>query len=250
MRFLLGMFGFVLLAGCGGQNAANQPAPPRRPEMIKSADKIPLAGFLYPAAKPKAIILLFHQAGSSKYEYDTIAPRLAALGYTAYTIDQRAGGLLYGDNSTIALLSGSRPLIEAMPDLQAAVDWARPQGLPVILWGSSYSASLSFIVAANNPTVVKAVMAFSPGEYFDDKGMVTKAASRLRVPVFVTSAKDAGEIAAARQIIDAVPSQPKVQYVPQTAGTHGSSTLIDAKDPKGAAENWRAVEAFLKQVAP
>ncbi|MDB5708266.1 MAG: hypothetical protein JWL96_336, partial [Sphingomonas bacterium] len=39
------------------------------------------------------------------------------------------------------------------------------------------------------------------------------------------------------------------QYVPK-AGVHGSSTLIATKDPKGAEDNWAAVMAFLKKVAP
>lgn len=55
------------------------------------------------------MILLFHQAGSSKAEYATISPRLVAAGYSALAIDQRSGGELFGSNETAAALAA--PLI-------------------------------------------------------------------------------------------------------------------------------------------
>lgn len=252
MRSGLSLVVALALAGCaqGGGTPAGK-ALPRHPDNFKTADRIPIVGFLYENTKPKAVILLFHQAGSSKYEYDTIGPRLAEMGYTAFAIDQRSGGdALYGDNSTVHILGGSKPYIDAKQDLQGAVTWAQKKNLPIILWGSSYSAALVFLVAAENPTAIRAVMAFSPGEYLDDPNAVKQAASRLRIPVFVTSAKDPGEIAAARAIVAAVPGTDKQQYVPVTAGTHGSSTLIPAKNSLGAEENWAEVKTFLHHVAP
>ncbi|MBX9795833.1 MAG: alpha/beta hydrolase, partial [Sphingomonas sp.] len=53
------------------------------------------------------MLLLFHQAGSSKDEYAAIAPQLAADGYSALAIDARAGGDLFGPNQTVAALGGS-----------------------------------------------------------------------------------------------------------------------------------------------
>lgn len=225
------------------------------PAAIKTADQIPVVGKLYSAPKPKAIIILFHQAGSSKDEYNSIAPRLVKLGYTALSIDQRVGGNLFGDNSTVAIIGGKQvPFADAQNDMQGAVDWVReqydPLTLPVILWGSSYSAALVFPVTVDNADVVKGVLAFSPDEYLDDKTLVKMAAAQVMAPVFVTSAKDDGEIAAAKAVLAAVRGTDKRQFVPQVAGVHGSSTLIEARDPKGAAENWAAVEAFLKHVAP
>lgn len=249
MRVWLGLALALGLAACGGGGSTGT-AVPRHPDNFKAADRVPIVGFVYENTHPKAVILLFHQAGSSKYEYDTIGPRLAKDGYTAFAIDQRAGGNLYGDNSTVAVLGGSKPFLDAKQDLQGAIQWAQHKNLPIILWGSSYSAALVFLVAAENPTAVRAVMAFSPGEYLDDPTVVRQAASRLRVPVFITSAKDPKEIAAAREIFDAVPVKQKVQFVPTIAGVHGSSTLRPDKDPKGAEENWAAVEPFLRQVAP
>lgn len=220
------------------------------PITLKAADGVAVYATHYPATNPKGIILLFHQAGSGKGEYATIAPRLVTLGYTALAIDQRSGGDLFGDNETASAVSGQPSYLDAKPDLQAALDWAKPQGKPIILWGSSYSSALVFLVAAENPGAVAALLSFSPGEYLGQPDLVRRHAAKLAVPVFVTSAKDAGEIAAAKAIVDAVPGTGKLQAVPAIAGVHGSSTLIAARNTAGAEDNWRAVEAFLTRVAP
>jgi dienelactone hydrolase len=217
------------------------------PVLLKAADGVVVHGAYYKARAPKALILLFHQAGSSKDEYATIAPRLVEAGYSAMAIDQRSGGDLFGPNQTAAALGHKADYLEARADLEAAVRWGEAQKLPVILWGSSYSASLVFLAAANHPEL-KAVLAFSPGEYFDDKNMVKQAAAKVRVPVYVTSASDPEEIAAAKSILAASPATVKVQFVPK-AGVHASSTLLPARNPKGAAANWPPVLVFLRRVA-
>ena len=241
------------LAACGAAPASNTVAPAfvatSSPMTLQAADGVTIYARLYAAERPKAVILLFHQAGSSKDEYATLAPRLVAAGYTALAIDQRSGGSLYGPNETAAHTSGKPDYLDAAQDLQAAVDWGVVQKLPVVVWGSSYSSSLVFPLAVKNAGKISAVLAFSPGEYFDDKTLVERAAARVTVPVYITSAADAGEVGAAKTIADALPHGRATRYVP-AVGIHGSSTLIAAKDPKGAETNWLPVLAFLKKVAP
>ena len=238
LRWMIGAAIVVLFATSAAAEAAGQAVT------LRARDGVSISGLAYTADHPKAIVLLFHQAESSKAEYATIAPRLAAAGFTALAIDQRSGGSLFGPNETARRLGKEAGFEQAKPDLEAALDWATAQHLPVVLWGSSYSASLVFEVAADHPQEVSAVMAFSPGEYFDDTHAVAKAAAKVRVPIFVTSAPDAGEVSDAKAILAASPARSKTQYVPQI-GVHGSSTLIEAQDPKGAAENWKRALAFL-----
>jgi len=71
---------------------------------------------------------------------------------------------------------------------------------------------------------------------------VRKAAAKVSIPVFVTSAKDPKEIAVAKSIFDASPSVEKIQFIPQIAGVHGSSTLRKDQNPDGVEENWAAVK--------
>lgn len=201
--------------------------------------------------KSNPLILLFHQADSNRAEYATIGPMLVALGFNALAIDQRSGGRQWGhDNETVQHLGRAARFDEALRDLDAALRWARTSGHtgPLVVWGSSYSAALVFVLAAAHPQEIKALLAFSPGEYLSRPSRVRDAASQLSVPIFVTSAKDPEEIAAARDILEAAHSLDKVQFVPRIAGVHGSSTLRSDRNPKGADENWAAVKEFLTRI--
>ena len=251
MRAGVLLLALLALAGC------HKPIHPPKTEqstrieqvVLKAADGIEVFGSYSEPAKPRGIILLFHQAGSGQGEYLTIVPRLAAQGFATLTIDQRSGGDMFGGNWTVKKLGGERPYLEARQDLEAALAWAQTKKLPVILWGSSYSASLAFLIAADHPDQVKAVLAFSPGEYFDGKPAVAPAAAKLTMPVFVTSAPVPGEIAEAKKLTDAVPSANKRQFVPVNGGVHGSSTLIMERN-SGAEDVWSAVLAFLDSAVP
>ena len=224
--------------------AGAQASPSPEPLTLKAHDGVLISALVYEATQPKGIILLFHQADSSKAEYATIAPKLAAAGYTALAIDQRSGGSLYGPNETASRLGKPATYEDAKADLVAALDWALPQHLPIILWGSSYSAALIFEIAAEHANQVSAILAFSPGEYLKRGGAVARAASRVEVPIYITTSSAADEIQAGRTILSASPARAKTQFVPKV-GVHGSSTLIEARNPKGAAENWEHVLAFL-----
>lgn len=217
---------------------------------LTSADKVKVHAEYYgDADKGKPVVLLFHQASSNAGEYATIAPKLNTLGFNALALDQRSGGPGWGrDNLTVKGFRGNAGFEQALPDLEAALDWARADGRTgkVVVWGSSYSASLVFLLAAKHPGIA-GVLAFSPGEYFGGRGTVRNAAAKVTAPIFVSSASDPGEIAEAKAIIDAAPAKVKVQLKPK-AGTHGSSSLRADRNPYGASENWQAVEAFLAQV--
>lgn len=232
-------------------NSAAVAPEPAQPVRLTAPDGVTVYGTYYPAKNARATILLFHQAGSSKDEYATIAPRLQEAGYAALAIDQRVGGAMYGANQTMAGFKGEADYLSALADIEAALAWGKAKGLPVVLWGSSYSASLVFLAAASgsDKDAVKAVVAFSPGEYFNDKKMVEAAAAKVTVPIFVTSASTMEEEAEAKAIVSASASTDRQQFVPKT-GIHGSSTLIAAKNPGGAGDNWQAVLAFLKRVIP
>jgi dienelactone hydrolase len=257
----------ILLAACQGapkvdneQALVNESEPAKalapQPVELKAPDGVTVYGTYYPATAPRALILLFHQAGSSSGEYADIAPRLQREGFAALAIDQRVGGNLYGANRTMQRYEGARydgkaDFLDALPDFEAALAWGKAKNMPIVLWGSSYSASLVFLLAnaADARDSVKAVIAFSPGEYFNDKKMIEAAAAKVTVPVFVTSANAMEEQAEAKAIISATRATDRQQYVPRT-GIHGSSTLNAAKNPGGADENWTAVLAFLQRVFP
>ncbi len=242
--FSLGLAAVVV----AGLVAAVRAAPAGEPVSLTAADGVRVFATYYGAAdKTKPIVLLFHMAGANSGEYAPIAPRLNALGFTALTVDQRSGGTAFGrSNKTVETLGRSTGYRAALADLQAALAWARANhAAKVIVCGSSYSASLGFLLAADNPGKIAGLMAFSPGEYLGRANTVRSAAAKLNdVAVFVTSASDRGEIAAARAIIGAVPVKTKTQFVPKHA-PHGASALREDANPAGYKEVWAAVERFL-----
>lgn len=241
MRALSLAFVFFVTAASGARAAPT-------PITLTAVDHVKVFATYYgtgDASKP--IVLLFHQAGANGAEYAAVAPRLNALGFNALAVDQRSGGSAFGRaNKTVKALGHSAGYRAALPDLRAALRWAGDNNRgKIIVCGSSYSASLVFLLAAENPGKIAGLMAFSPGEYLGGRHTVHDAAAKLDdIAVFVTSASDRGEIAAARQIIRAVPAKTKVQFVPKHA-PHGASALIAAANPAGAAAMWQAVERFL-----
>jgi dienelactone hydrolase len=245
----------LTLTGCEQAPAdpqASAKSMPQQPSMtavtnvdFMADDGLTVSGRYYRAGSPKALILLFHQAGSSKDEYSTIAPRLVDMGFSALAIDQRSGGPMFGPNQTAARMRVPVAYGDALHDLEAALSWAQEMHMPIIVWGSSYSASLVFELAAKNKTEITAVLSFSPDEYLGPGDPVATNARQIQVPVFITSSSAPSEKDAAQKIFQSVPAQLKTLYVPKT-GKHGSSTLIGADDAIGMEDNWKAVSIFLE----
>jgi len=183
--------------------------------------------------------------GTNHGEYDPIAPHLNRLGFDTLAIDQRSGGTAFGHRNETAERVGRDPgYLAALPDLEAAFAWAQTQKTPVIVWGSSYSAALVFVLASRHPGAIAALLAFSPGEYIGGIS-IRSAAGKVACPVFATSADDSGEEAAAAAILAASPASSK-QQVRSPGGVHGSSTLRRAN----AEDVWHAVESFLDRAVP
>ena len=222
--------------------------------VLTAADGVKVYGEFWSAAGSKTpLILTFHQAGSSRAEYAPMAPRLNQAGFSVLAIDQRSGGSEFGGrNQTVAARGRSTNYDAALPDLEAALAWgkARANGAPVLVWGSSYSAALVFLLAAKHPADVQGLLAFSPGEYLGKPDAVSKAAQQLRVPVFVDQSSDEDEIDQARSILKVAASTDKTQFIPRKNGVHGSSTLRADRNAVGAEENWSAVLTFLAKFKP
>ena len=142
-----------------------------------------------------------------------LAPLLNKAGFSTVAIDQRSGGNLWDDvNRAAAEEKNGANFAAAIPDIEAAILYGSKQHSgPLIVWGSSYSAALVFIGAAHHPEV-KALLAFSPAEYVEGY-LIRKEAAKLSIPVFITSAPDAGEILSGRTLANATRDHLAVQYI-------------------------------------
>ncbi len=138
---------------------------------------------------------------------------------------------------------------DALPDIIASLRYARKHypDSKIIAWGSSYSASLSLKVAGDHPELVDGVIAFSPGEYFSHVGKsktwIRDSARNIKAPTFITSAKN--ESADWAAIYDVIATDIRQNFIPGTAGKHGSKALWEKYNDSTA--YWNAVSGFLNR---
>ena len=190
-------------------------------------------------------VLLMHQSGSNVAEYDTIAPRLNALGYHTLALDLRGGGGAYGHvNLTVDALPERGGGPQALLDMRASLALLTEAGLrgPVVLWGSSYTAGRQFQWLRESPERVVAALAFSPGAAFArrEDPDAPSWSEETRVPVFVSWPNHEYDKDRRRRY-ESIASGRKTLHV-QAPGAHGSSAL----NPEGHERIWTEVERFLK----
>ena len=250
---ILAWLGLFATVACGQAQPAKAPSP--KTITFSAKDGLEITGDLYVAASKTApFILLCHQAGSSRGEYRKIAPRLVKAGYNCLAIDQRSGkggnrvaSNVENETARRAKKAGlKQDYLSARQDLEAGLDWASSHGFTgkKVLWGSSYSSSLTLLVAPDRKDLA-AALAFSPAEYFrGHPGIVTKAVKRLTIPVMIVSPMNERE--SSTPLYEACASENKV-YLTGPGILHGSRTLVWPKDPE---KTWKDVMNFLSLYAP
>lgn len=220
--------------------------------ILKSENGLNLKADLYEIADKEApVIILFHQARFSRGEYRETAPKLNALGFNCIAIDQRSGKEVNGvKNEAFQEAVGKgmgTKYTDAFPDLEAALKFVlkKYSSKKIIVWGSSYSASLVFVLAQKYPEKISAVIAFSPGEYFkfEDK-TIREYAKKVTCPVFFTSAKR--EHKNWKNIFESIPGNKKFSFLPETKGVHGSRALWKANESNKS--YWNALKKFLVKI--
>ncbi len=218
----------------------------KREVSFMAADGLEVTGDLYAANPVAHYIILFHQAGSSRGEFQEIVPRFRKMGYNVLAVDLRSGSNMnYVNNATAERArakSLSVSMFDAYKDIVAAIEFVGTQtNLPVILLGSSYSASLVLEEACVNPGV-KAVISFSPGEYFPGHS-VKGSIKGLDKPSFITATVE--EEPFVNDLVENVLQ--RIVFVPQGgAGQHGARALW--KENETSSEYWLALIMFIRSL--
>ena len=216
---------------------------------FESKDGLTVTADLYISSTQNPYIILLHQAGYSRGEYREIAPKLVNLGYNCLAIDQRSGDEVNFVKNETAARAKSKNLptnyLDALADIHAAIEFVRQKtNKPVVLWGSSYSASLSLMVAPEE-LKVGALVVFSPGEYFYPKNLVQSKISKISVPVLALSSK--AEYPSMVDMLSAVPKSLLTTFKPTgDEGKHGSKALW--KTNPSNKEYWMAVTMFFSKL--
>ena len=194
-------------------------------------------------------VLFFHQADYSRGEFNDIAKKVRKMGYNCLAVDLRAGGAVnYIRNETVksARENGlETSLYSALNDVLAAISFASQKSAkPVLLFGSSFSASLCIIAAVDNPSV-KGVIAFSPGEFFTPVINVGEKISGFDKPLFV--ATSTREYPFVKEMIKEVPSRYITMVRPsEEYDGHGASMLWE--DSPVSDEYWLSLMLFFRKL--
>jgi len=193
-------------------------------------------------------LLLFHQAEYSRGEYRQVATRLIKLGFNCLAVDLRFGHEVNFVNNETAMRAKQGgydvSMLDSKRDMIAAINYVKSldDSAKVYILGSSYSASLSLILAKERNDI-EAVMAFSPGEFFGTELSVEQAIKGLKVPIFVGCPRS--EYYYVLQLLSGVVSKQKVVFKPDSSdGLHGAKTLWWESQTRN--EFWLSLLYFLK----
>lgn len=229
-------------------NTIDVSAQTARRVKFPSKDGVTITADMYEADPSYPWVVLFHMAQSSRGEFQRIAPKLNKLEVNCIAVDLRSGkenNFIVNETYVLAKNTGlGTTYMDAEVDMKAAIEKAYLIARkPVIIFGSSYSASLALKLAAEMPQV-KAVVAFSPGEYFGKELDVAEAAAGLTKPTFIACGSD--EKKYTDKIASAVKSPKKIYFAPGKGGAHGSKCLD--KETDGETEYWIQMINFIQTV--
>jgi dienelactone hydrolase len=214
-----------------------------------AADGVEVTADHYVISTQKPYLILLHQEGFSRGEYREIAPKLANLGFNCLSIDLRMGdeSNFVKNQTVIDAQSKAMPvsMFYVQKDIQAAIDFvaARSQQ-PIILVGSSYSASLALIEATKN-FKVKAVVAFSPKEFLNENLSVNDSINNIYVPILALSTRL--EYSEMSELLRDVRKKHLTLFKPSRGeGAHGAQALW-ASNPNSK-EYWMVLTQFFSQL--
>ncbi len=194
---------------------------------FKAQDGLDVVADYYPAEGADKVIILCHQANFSRASYLTIAPKLVEAGFDCLAVDLRSGKFVKDvpNETNVNALKAGLPTryTDSEADIKAAILYASNKlKKKVILWGSSYSATLAMMIGRDDPNVVK-VVAFSPGVYFGSENTIKAAIAGYQKPIFVTCSK--AEVPMVRNLTLVIPDNYLTFFEPPFGGDHGAKVL-------------------------
>jgi dienelactone hydrolase len=215
---------------------------------FNASDGLIVSADLYQSVKSNPYIILFHQEKSCKGEFDSIASRFIKMNFNCMAVDLRSGdNLEFVKNETaIRAKEGgySNSLSDASKDFEAAINFLYEiSGKGICLFGSASSASLALIIGRENEHV-KAIVAFSPGEYFAPEYQLKSILANYPKPVFVGCT---AEEFLYLSDIEGFPGTDKILFRPSTGeGLRGTHALL--KENPSRDEYWLSLLIFFKSL--
>jgi pimeloyl-ACP methyl ester carboxylesterase len=218
---------------------------------FQSSDNVTISSDFYETeAVSKKWMIMCHQEEYSRGEFKEIAQRMIKLNFNCLAIDMRSGGEVnYVQNETALEaknLGKSQTLLACEIDILSAIEYvkSREKDAEIVLFGSSFSASLCLKIAKERPDI-KAVIAFSPGEFFTPQISMKKTLAGISIPIYVGSTKS--EYSYVKEMFENVKPQKLVLFRPEKAdGMHGAKTLWWESTTRN--EYWLSLLFFLNSL--
>jgi len=218
------------------------------PERIsfRRPDGALLAAEFHPAAgdAPGPAVLLLHQAGSNRREWDFLLEELRGLGVAALALDLRGHGESTPPAEDEAFY---RRLFTdpdfAPPDVEAALAWLRARegvdSARLAVVGASVGANLAF-AAAGAPWGPKTTVALS-GNHKNANLLAGRIDGFAPKNVFVLAAdEDPGREASAKALFAQTGGKRRIEIL-SGSHAHGVAVLHESPALRGAVLNWLRV---------
>jgi dienelactone hydrolase len=240
-KYLFILISFPILAS-GQVIRKSKVSFPTSDNLIVTADH-------YISKKSNPYIILLHTEGSSRAEYDFIATRLLKLNYNCLAVDLRSGDRYeFTTNETakrakeMGLANG---LYESAKDVKASIDYVKSlSDSSIILFGSSFSATLSIILAEND-SLIDAVIAFSPGNFFSPESDLKEIIPDYKKPLFAGFSVD--EFPFVEEIFAETELNNLTVFKPiNSNGIRTTKALLNSN--AGSDEYWFALLVFFRNI--
>lgn len=219
----------------------------KRKIVFYSSDGLAVTADLYYVSEAYPFVVFLHQKGYSRGEYNDIADKILNLNYNGLAVDLRVGGEVnYIENETAVFANEKEfptSLEDIEKDIKAAIDYAYERtDKPVILFGSSFSASLSLKIAIQNPKV-QAVIAFNPANFAENGFTLKDQMKYLDKPLFIAT-NDAEKSHIDQLLKNKQNDDDVTLFLPNDGkGEHGAKALWETS--VNSKEYWFALSLFF-----
>jgi dienelactone hydrolase len=210
-------------------------------------DSVLVTADLYLKSVDYPYIILIHGENSSRGEYLDIAPKLTNLEYNCLALDLRSGNEYKGlKNETSLRVAPDVNPIDCFKDIQAAIDYihSKNNNKPVVLIGSTFSASIALVFAKSNNNI-KAVVALSPGDYLNPRINLQQTLKAYDKPVFTASSQQ--ESSYIKQLTSNIPENLLVLFSTKTSGSVSGTDLLGTRNPDSE-EYWLNLLLFFNRL--
>lgn len=214
-----------------------------------SSDSLQITANDYFISDTLPYVILIHEQGSSRGEFDPIINRFQKMNYNCLSVDLRNGG----NSNYIANETAKRCRVQALDnsyanveeDIKASIEFAfNKSELPIILVGSGANGALALKVTKDHNLVIGAI-ALSPGEYFSPGLNIETEITGIEKPLLLTATKT--EFPYVNQLVSGVEETYKTVYAPEESdGARGVKALLPESPSSG--DYWLSILLFIKDL--